>query len=306
MAQGKFTTSPTPSNIVSAVNAMVDDIAGKAASSHNHSASNITSGTLAVARGGTGVTANPSMLTILGSTSAASVFAASPRPGVTGTLPVANGGTGQTTASGIRNALGLGNTTGAVPIANGGTGATTVADARNNLGLGNTSGALPIANGGTGATSAASARSNLGVSTVFTDASVSGNTITITKADGNKLTLPVNDLEDTKLENAVLLFDNITNYAWGVTDITLTQPYTDFKKLVIFGITYGGYLGCNVISVKHLQKEIEISLNGVDITHIILFTSATTYFTLNKKTSTATNLIIGINYATPIAIYGLK
>lgn len=70
---------------------------GAAASSHNHAASNITSGTLAVARGGTGVTSNPSMLTNLGSTTAASVFAASPRPGVTGTLPIANGGTGATT-----------------------------------------------------------------------------------------------------------------------------------------------------------------------------------------------------------------
>ena len=56
MAQGKFTTSPTPSNIVSAVNAMVDDIASKAASSHNHSASDITSGALTVANGGTGAT----------------------------------------------------------------------------------------------------------------------------------------------------------------------------------------------------------------------------------------------------------
>lgn len=106
MAQGKFTTSPTPSNIVSAVNAMVDDIAGKAASSHNHSASNITSGTLAVARGGTGVTANPSMLTNLGSTSAASVFATAPRPGVTGTLSIANGGTGATTATTALSNLG--------------------------------------------------------------------------------------------------------------------------------------------------------------------------------------------------------
>ena len=44
---------------------------GKAASSHNHSAANITSGTLAVARGGTGPTSSPSMLTNLGSTSAA-------------------------------------------------------------------------------------------------------------------------------------------------------------------------------------------------------------------------------------------
>ena len=56
MAQSKFTTSPTPSNIVSAVNAMVDDIASKAASSHNHSASDITSGALTVANGGTGAT----------------------------------------------------------------------------------------------------------------------------------------------------------------------------------------------------------------------------------------------------------
>lgn len=79
---------------------------GAAASSHNHGAGNITSGTLAVARGGTGVTANPSMLVNLGSTTAASVFAASPRPGVTGTLPVANGGTGATTAAAARTNLG--------------------------------------------------------------------------------------------------------------------------------------------------------------------------------------------------------
>ena len=46
-----------------------------------------------------------------------------------GTLPIARGGTGQTTAAGVRNALGLGNTTGAVPVANGGTGATSVAAA---------------------------------------------------------------------------------------------------------------------------------------------------------------------------------
>ena len=80
---------------------------GKAASSHNHSASDITSGTLVVGRGGTGVTANPSMLINLGSGSAASVFAASPRPGVTGTLPVSKGGTGATTAAQARENLGI-------------------------------------------------------------------------------------------------------------------------------------------------------------------------------------------------------
>lgn len=74
--------------------------------------SKLTSGTLGVARGGTGLTASPSMLTNLASTSAANVMAASPRPGVTGTLPVGNGGTGQTTFT--ANALLKGNGTGAV------------------------------------------------------------------------------------------------------------------------------------------------------------------------------------------------
>lgn len=79
---------------------------GAAASSHNHSASNITSGTLPVGRGGTGVTSNPSMLINLSSTSAASVFATNPRPGVTGTLPIARGGTGGTSAASARLSLG--------------------------------------------------------------------------------------------------------------------------------------------------------------------------------------------------------
>ena len=106
-------------------------IEGKANASHAHDAgditsgtfstsripslgaSKITSGTLAVARGGTGVTANPSMLINLGSTSAASVFAASPRPGVTGTLPIANGGTGATTADAALANLGVNSITNA-------------------------------------------------------------------------------------------------------------------------------------------------------------------------------------------------
>ena len=80
---------------------------GAAASSHNHSAANITSGTLAIARGGTGLAASPSMLVNLGSDDAANVFTASPRPGVTGTLPIANGGTGATSAAAARTALGI-------------------------------------------------------------------------------------------------------------------------------------------------------------------------------------------------------
>lgn len=121
---------------------------GAAPTSHNHSAANITSGT----------------------------------------LPITRGGTGATTAAAARNNLGLGNTTGALPIANGGTGATSAANARTNLGITPanigaadeehthsasdiTSGAMSInrlptitvAKGGTGATTAAQARVNLGV-----------------------------------------------------------------------------------------------------------------------------------------------
>ncbi len=103
-----ITATATELNYVDGVTSNVQtQLNGKAASSHEHSAGNITSGTLAIGRGGTGITSNPSMLTNLGSTSAASVFAASPRPGVTGTLPIANGGTGATTAAAARTNLGI-------------------------------------------------------------------------------------------------------------------------------------------------------------------------------------------------------
>ena len=52
-------------------------------------------GALAVRAGGTGMNVSPSMLVNLGSGSAASVFQANPRPGVTGKLPVTYGGSGQ-------------------------------------------------------------------------------------------------------------------------------------------------------------------------------------------------------------------
>ena len=94
-----------------------------APSAHNHSATEITSGTLAVARGGTG----------------------------------------QTTVQELRNSMGLGNTTGVLPVANGGTGLTTLQATRNAMGLGDTTSYLPVANGGTGSNTAANARNALGV-----------------------------------------------------------------------------------------------------------------------------------------------
>lgn len=60
-----------------------------------------------------------------------------------GTLPIARGGTGQTTLALMRNAAGLGNTTGALPVANGGTGATAKRQAKINLGITAGTGAAP-------------------------------------------------------------------------------------------------------------------------------------------------------------------
>lgn len=80
------------------------------------------------------ITANPSMLVNLGSTTAGTVFQVTPRPGVTGTLGIANGGTGTTTAAGIREVIGLGSDTGPIPVASGGTGANTASGALTNLG----------------------------------------------------------------------------------------------------------------------------------------------------------------------------
>lgn len=58
-------------------------------------------GIVDIKHGGTGLSASPSLLINLASTTAANVLQANPRAGVTGTLPVANGGTGVTTNAAI-------------------------------------------------------------------------------------------------------------------------------------------------------------------------------------------------------------
>ena len=92
------TASADEVNYLSGVTSSIQtQLNGKAASSHNHSASNITSGTLPVGRGGTGrtTTANGAMY----ATSAGGAISM-------GTLPIAQGGTGKTTAADARSALG--------------------------------------------------------------------------------------------------------------------------------------------------------------------------------------------------------
>lgn len=87
---GDFETSTH----AAATYATIETVNGKANAQHNHSATDINNGTLAVVRGGTGVT----------------------------------------TAAAERERLGLGSTTDALPVANGGTGATTATGALANLG----------------------------------------------------------------------------------------------------------------------------------------------------------------------------
>ena len=100
-----------------------------------------------ISLGGTGLTTSPSMLVNLSSTTATSIFTATPRPGITGTLSVANGGTGKIT-----------NTNNAILVGNGSDTIKNVATKAGAFFATATDGAaqfntLPVAYGGTGRTS---------------------------------------------------------------------------------------------------------------------------------------------------------
>lgn len=112
-------TADKDGNDITSTYATKDELDDKADETHVHSASDITSGTLdaaripsldaskigtgtlPIARGGTGLSASPSMLVNLGATTADDVLKVSPRPGITGTLGVNHGGTGVATLTGI-------------------------------------------------------------------------------------------------------------------------------------------------------------------------------------------------------------
>ena len=136
-------------------------------------------GILGTVNGGTGAAVNPSMLVNLASTTAANVFAASPRPGVTGTLPIANGGTGATVLSAVTvgKASSLA-TARALQVSLSSTAAANFQGTADVKTIG-VQGILPVANGGTGQTVLSAVA--VGAATKATQDG-SGNTITTTYA----------------------------------------------------------------------------------------------------------------------------
>lgn len=181
---------------------------GAAASSHSHSASNITSGTLAVARGGTGLTSSPSLLVNLGTTSAASVFAASPRPGITGILAVSHGGTGASSASTARTNLGA------------------AAAEHTHSFTDDITGIVPVSRGGTGAWEAGAACTNLGAVTISTSQSITGaKTFKSTTTIQNNATAPTLNFQSN---NGALTARTATIYN-NLVSTTATQNFLYFR-----------------------------------------------------------------------------
>ena len=160
----------------------------------SHSTDKLTSGTLGVARGGTGVaTFTAGIVKSTGGTDAlttASTIALGSE--VSGTLPVANGGTGASTLT--SGGVLLGNGTSAVNATTAGTadqvlrvpgaGGAPAFGAINLAQSAAVTGALAIANGGTGQTTAAAALTALGGTTKYTAQLGDGTATTYTISHG--------------------------------------------------------------------------------------------------------------------------
>lgn len=190
-------------------------------------------GTLPVGQGGTGITANPSMLVNLGSTLAASVFASTPRPGVTGVLTVASGGTGLDAHT--INAVLVGNGANDIKNIASKSGAFYAITANGAP----TFGTLPIAQGGTGASTAVNARKAFFGSNLNTTAerliAISGS-----YADGGYVSLPLSiDLGGTGATSASTALMNLGAVNKTGDTMTGVLKSTSFIQLIDTGMNIG-------------------------------------------------------------------
>ncbi len=213
---------------------------GKASSSHNHSASNITSGTLGVARGGTGKTTHTSNAVLTGNGESA-----------VNNIATASGALYATSANGAAKF-------GTLPIAQGGTGATTAAAARTNLGVAGyeevagtpTATPLGIAYGGTGATTAAVARTNLNVPSIDKIKAIlfTSYTETLTVTNG---TFTDNGCDAILVGNMLYLYFNVKSKAaisaGNISNQTMiTLAFADNRISQLYSsTTSGGSYGPN-------------------------------------------------------------
>jgi hypothetical protein len=267
---------------------------GAAASEHNHSADEVTSGVLPYARGGTGKALgdvpNYAIMRNAGdgdymwylATGNGALYATAANGSPTfGTLPVAQGGTGKTTHT--ANAVLTGNGTGAlknVAAANG-------AFFSTGSGVAPKFGTLPVKQGGTGATSEVAARKALGTNMklLWTNASPTSTFESFTPLTNSDLA------ESLANFTAILVWFNVT-------------PEATQHSFSIIPIGLGS--GTDIDDVKNTTLCFATGDNKWVRRYGWATTSAITFGTGGYKTSLSANWTVNSKYMVPDRIYGIR
>lgn len=307
----------TDSNQIATTAFVQTAVSGKANASHTHSASDITSGTLGTANGGTGNSTGTAPLATTTADTSNALYPVGVTSGATTTLKrdtsiTMNGGT--VTATTFSGAL-SGNASTATALATSRTFRTNLAsttavsfDGSSNVTPGVT-GTLPIANGGTGATSttgSSCAASQLFPENVGTDATFfftrtnSWANVGYTALSGVKTLLGLSDSGQQQIRSDTLASDNYIYYrkcngvvqVWGdfqlasnagsgyTTLVTLGSAYRPPAQIFTSAFCYS--------STRDLNAAIRITSGGV----ISLVTKSTWYASDHIMFNTA--FIVGL------------